>query len=141
MKYLSGLLLFTLSTLAFQLTAKQNYALVIVANTQNEDISITRRDVRNLFMGGVIKHELHAVILPPENETRVVFNTKVVGLTESRIQSYWAQMRFSGRKKEPREMVNEEQLIEYLKMNEGSIAYLSAQSTIPSELTVLLTIE
>lgn len=141
MKYLLGLLFFTLSILAFQLTAKQNNALVIVANTQNEDISVTRRDIRNLFMGGVIKHKLRAVILPPENEARVIFNTKVVGLTESRIQSYWAQMRFSGRKKEPREIINEEQLIEYLKMNEGSVAYLPAQSTIPSELTVLLTIE
>lgn len=140
MKYFN-LLLFTMALFAFKLNAQSNYTLIIVANTQSDSIDITRRDVRNLFMGGALQYQLHAAVLPPENKTRVLFNTKVVGLTESRIQSYWAQMRFSGRKKQPREVKNEDEMIEYLKQNEGAIAYLPAGSFIPSELTVLLQIE
>lgn len=123
------------------LAAEQVYTLVIVANTDNEFINITRRDVRNLFMGGALKYDLQAVILPPDSQARILFNTKVVGLTEARIQSYWAQMRFSGRKKQPKQISNESQIIEYLKNNKGAIAYVSGNFTIPSELTVLLKIE
>ena len=79
--------------------AMANDALIIVANTSDASIQLTRQQVRNLFMGGALSYDLNAVALPPENHTRVLFNTKVVGLTESRIQSYWAQMRFTGRKK------------------------------------------
>ncbi|GAC21788.1 hypothetical protein GARC_4851 [Paraglaciecola arctica BSs20135] len=54
-----------------------------------------------------LSYDLRAIALPPESQTRVLFNTKMVGLTESRIQSCWAQMRFSGRKKPPTELTNE----------------------------------
>lgn len=121
--------------------SEQAHTLVIVANTDNEFINLTRRDVRNLFMGGVLKHDLQAVILPPDSQARILFNTKVVGLTEARIQSYWAQMRFSGRKKQPKQISTESQMIEYLKNNKGAIAYLPASSSIPKELTVLLKVK
>lgn len=130
-----------ITLLTFKSFADPEYSLVIVANTEHDANDFTRRDVRNLFMGGALKHDLYARVLPPENKTRVLFNTKVIGLTESRIQSYWAQMRFSGRKVQPKELNNEDDMIEYLKNNKGAIAYLSAESTIPSELTVLLKIE
>ena len=88
-------------------------------------------------MGGVIPYDLEAIALPSENHTRVLFNTKVVGLTESRIQSYWAQMRFTGRKKAPKEIESEQLVLEYLKNNQGTIGYLPAGITLPKELTVV----
>ncbi len=115
-------------------------SIVVVANTQDKSLNLNRQEVRNLFMGGVLPYELTAVALPPSNQTRVIFNTKVVGLTESRIQSYWAQMRFSGRKKPPREINNETLLIEYLKSHPGAVAYLPADTDIPEQLTVLFEI-
>jgi hypothetical protein len=115
-------------------------SIVVVANTQDKSLNLNRQEVRNLFMGGVLPYELTAVALPPSNQTRVIFNTKVVGLTESRIQSYWAQMRFSGRKKPPREINNEALLIEYLKSHPGAVAYLPADTDIPEQLTVLFEI-
>lgn len=121
-------------------SSEQNYRLLIVANIDDPSIHLTRTEVRNLFMGSALKYDLHAVILPPESNTRVIFNTKVVGLTESRIQSYWAQMRFSGRKKEPKQIANEQEVIEYLMSHQGAITYLSAEASIPKELTVLLKI-
>ena len=115
-------------------------SIIVVANTQDKTINLTRQEVRNLFMGGALRYELTAVALPANNQTRVIFNTKVVGLTESRIQSYWAQMRFSGRKKAPKEINNEALVIEYLKNNQGSVAYLPADAEIPEHLTVLFKI-
>lgn len=111
--------------------------IIVVANTADKSIQLNRQQVRNLFMGGALPYDLDAVALPPENHTRVLFNTKVVGLTESRIQSYWAQMRFTGRKKAPVEIKNEELVVEYLMTNVGATGYLPAGVAIPEELTVL----
>lgn len=112
-------------------------AVIVVANTADKSIQLNRQQVRNLFMGGALPYELDAIALPPENRTRVLFNTKVVGLTESRIQSYWAQMRFTGRKKAPVEIKNEKLVVEYLIDNVGAVGYLPAGTLIPDELTVL----
>jgi hypothetical protein len=115
--------------------------LIIVANTAEQDLTLTKVQVKNLFMGRAYKYQLEPVLLPQEHMLRVLFNTKVVGLTESRIQSYWAQMRFSGRKVEPKEITTEQLIIEYLLKNKGSIAYLSANTIIPDGLTIIYTTE
>ena len=112
----------------------------MVANTPDRSLQLNRQQVRNLFMGGALPYDLDAIALPPENQTRVLFNTKVVGLTESRIQSYWAQMRFTGRKKAPREFSNEQSMLEYLVENAGAVAYLPEGISVPNELTVLHTV-
>ncbi|WP_339770626.1 hypothetical protein [uncultured Paraglaciecola sp.] len=117
-----------------------NGAIVIVANTPDQSIELSRHEVRNLFMGGALPYDLNAIALPPENHTRVLFNTKVVGLTESRIQSYWAQMRFTGRKAAPKEVGNESLVLEYIKNNQGAVGYLPADIPIPKGLTVVYTI-
>ena len=112
-------------------------SIVVVANTQDASIKPTRQEIRNLFMGSVLSYDLTAIALPPNNQTRVLFNTKVVGLTESRIQSYWAQMRFSGRKKQPTELTSETLIIKYLQAHPGTVSYVSADAEIPSGLTIL----
>jgi hypothetical protein len=137
MKYL--LFLITLLGLASPHSKGAN-SIVVVANTQDTSITLSRQEIRNLFMGGVLSYDLRAIALPPENQTRVLFNTKVVGLTESRIQSYWAQMRFTGRKTPPKELSSETLIIEYLQGHPGTVAYLPAEAEIPSGLTVLFQI-
>ena len=120
--------------------ASANSSIVVVGNTGNKQIQLNRQQVRNLFMGGALPYDLEAVALPPENQTRVLFNSRVVGLTESRIQSYWAQMRFTGRKKEPKEVDTERAILEYVMKNPGAVGYLPAGISIPDELTVLYSV-
>ncbi|MBU3006110.1 hypothetical protein [Paraglaciecola arctica] len=117
--------------------ASANSSIVVVANTDNKQIKLNRQQVRNLFMGNALPYDLEAISLPPDNQTRVLFNTRVVGLTESRIQSYWAQMRFTGRKKQPKEIGTERAILEYIKDNPGSVGYLPSGISIPDGLTVL----
>ena len=115
----------------------QAAGVLIVANTAEHDLKLTRIEVRNLFMGEASDLALNAIALPPDNLTRVLFNTKVVGLTESRIQAYWAQMRFSGRKQPPREFQNEAKALEYVLANEGAVGYFSQDMPLPEGLVVL----
>lgn len=89
-----------------------------------------------LFTVGIQAGEI-AAVLAPNSEARFVFNTKIVGLTESRIQSYWAQMRFSGRKKAPLEFDSVESLLIYVQNNKDTITYLPADTAIPEGLTII----
>ncbi len=117
--------------------AAESRDVVVVANVDNKDIRLDKRAVRNLFMGNAIEVLLEPITLPPETLTRAVFNTKVIGLTESRIQSYWSQMRFSGRSKPPKEMQDVEDLLAYISTHKGTVAFFPADVDIPDHLTVV----
>ena len=122
--------------LAFAVQA-QAAGVLVVANTAERDLKLTRIEVRNLFMGEASDLALDAIALPPDNLTRVLFNTKVMGLAESRIQAYWAQMRFSGRKQPPREFRNEAEALQYVLANEGAVGYFSQDTPLPEGLVIL----
>jgi hypothetical protein len=129
------LLLLTLLTL----TALTSQAgdLIVVANTDRSDISMQKRQVRDVFMGNNSEFQLKPIAMTPNSETRFIFNTKIVGLTESRIQSYWAQMRFSGRKKPPQEFDTIESLLAFLQKNKETVAYLPADTKLPKDLKII----
>ncbi|WP_158768320.1 hypothetical protein [Paraglaciecola sp. L1A13] len=134
------LILFIFSCLIFIHDVSASTGVIVVANTADKSIKLNRQQVRNLFMGGAVPYELEAISLPSDNQTRVLFNTKVVGLTESRIQSYWAQMRFTGRKRAPKEMDSESSVLEYIENNVGAVGYLPEGTAIPDNLTVIYSI-
>ncbi|WP_077286719.1 hypothetical protein [Cognaticolwellia aestuarii] len=132
---------FAIILLFFCVTCFARERIVVVANVKNTALKLSRQEVRNLFMGGASEYALTAIALPPENLTRVLFNTRVVGLTESRIQSYWAQMKFSGRRQQPKELQSEQSVLDYVKNNHNAVGYLSSAMEIPNELTILFEIK
>ena len=111
--------------------------IMVVANVGAAPPALEKSEIRNLFMGGVSQLALHPVALTPGTRERLIFNTRIVGLTESRVQSYWAQMRFSGREKPPVEVDSVNAMIRYLLNNEGRVGYVPANTPLPAELTVL----
>ncbi len=117
-------------------TAVAQDGIVLVANI-DQPMALNREQVRNLYMGGKVSVALKPVALSSKHRNRVVFNTKVIGLTESRIHSYWAQMRFTGRGKPPQEFDEIESLISHLQETPGAVGYLPAGITLPAELVVL----
>ncbi|GLR69555.1 hypothetical protein [Agaribacter marinus] len=133
-------LLFLFSIICFNTNADDS-TLIIVANTKSAPIDIEKRQVRDIFMGNNSSIPLLPVALSPKSPVRFLFNTKIVGLTESRIQSYWAQMRFSGRNKPPQEFDSVDSLLAYVQNNEGTITYLPSTMDIPDGLTVIYSTE
>ena len=113
-----------------------NASLLVVGNV-NPPIKLSKSEVKAIFMGGANSHDLKGVALTPENKARKQFNAKIIGMTESRIQSYWAQMRFSGRQKPPREFSNEELLIDYVLANPGTVAYIDSKVELDERLIIL----
>lgn len=135
------LLLFAFIALAFNplqsIATLASNQIIIVANVDDQTLNLTREQVRNLFMGASIGRNLEPVALPPHNHTRSLFNAKVIGMAEQRIQSYWAQMKFTGRLSQPREVPSEQEMVKYITQHKGSIGYLTADTEIPQGLRVL----
>ena len=130
---------------ALLFTLQQAHALstgiIVVANTDQPEISVGKRQVRDMFMQSNSQYGLKPVTLSPDNQARYVFNTKVVGLTESRIQSYWAQMRFGGKKRPPQEFDSVEAMLNYVKNNKNTVTYLPADIDVPQGLTIIYKID
>jgi hypothetical protein len=141
MKFSFRLILISLVLLTFCRVNASPKGIIVVANTDLTDISVNKRQVRDMFMQNNSQFGLKPVALTPDNEARFIFNTKVVGLTESRIQSYWAQMRFSGRKRPPQEFDSVQSMLVYVENNKGTVTYLPENVEIPKGLTVIYQID
>jgi hypothetical protein len=134
MKYFNYMVL----TLALLLSTNvEAIDIIVVANTDQADVKLEKRQVRDIFMRNNSSLSLKPIALIPNSAARFVFNTKVVGLTESRIQSYWAQMRFSGRDKAPPEFESVDEMLDFLKANKDTVAYLPADTRIPDGLSIV----
>ena len=135
MKRLFLLTLFLVSSTVAQ--AKNNEHIKIVTQANSPVNSISKSQLKSIFMGNLSVRELTPIALSPGEVARSVFNVRVVGLTESRIQAYWAQMRFSGRQQRPQTAQSIEELILMIESTDNTIGYLPEDTPIPSSLKVI----
>ena len=110
---------------------------IIVTHADNTGLRLSREQIRNLFMGASVGRDLQPVALPPGNRTRSLFNIKIVCLSDSRVQSYWAQMKFTGRRPPPQIVNSEKAMVQYLLDTPDSIGYLTADTDLPEDLIVI----
>lgn len=118
----------------------QSQSVFVIVNVNNS-VNLSKQQIRNVFMGSASNLGLDPVNLPPGELSRTLFNLKVVGLTEARIESYWAQMRFSGRMKPPIMMESEEEVLAFVSQNPDGIAYISSIDNLPATVKVLAEID
>lgn len=133
-----GLFLFSLAFANPAMAEKDaNSGFVVVIQKTEKNVDLSKKDLRKIFMGATVNREYRAVHLPAGHPVRVAFNTRVVGLTEARIQSYWAQLKFTGRGKPPLELESVEDVLEYLQKNPAVAAYVPSSIALPDTLAVI----
>ncbi|ARU54185.1 hypothetical protein OLMES_0076 [Oleiphilus messinensis] len=64
----------------------------------------------------------------------------MLGLTESRIRSFWVQMKFTGRGKPPLELETPEAAIAFVKTTPNGMAYVDANTILPSDVKVIFSL-
>ena len=128
------------STALSQKVSAQSQSVYVIVNAKS-NLNLNKQQIRNVFMGSASNLGLDPVNLPPGELSRTLFNLKVVGLTEARIQSYWAQMRFSGRMKPPIEMESKGEVLTFVSQNPDAIAYVSSIDNLPETVKVLAEID
>ncbi|WP_247670825.1 hypothetical protein [Alteromonas sp. MMG017] len=129
-------LLVLMSSMAITQVTQARESVLVVANSGESSLQLSKSELRNLFMGGAI-NGLSPVEFEPGSYLRKVFNTQVIGLPEARIQSFWAQMKFSGRSVPPSNVSNIEEMLTFLKEHKSSVGYLPEGTSIPKGLTVV----
>ena len=115
---------------------ENNSKVFVIKNSQNSTKKITKSQLRNIFLGrNTLTFE--PVIPPQETLSRIIFNMKIIGLNESRIQSFYAQMRFSGRARPPKEFATTEKLLEYVANTINAISYVPSDSQLPHNVEII----
>ncbi len=117
--------------------AKSPPGILVIANVAAHLPILTHHEVRQIYMGGTLSRKYRAVALKVGNPTRILFNTKVIGLTESRIQSYWAQLLFTGRSHPPLELSSVKELLNYVATTDNAIGYVPTQVALPDNVIVV----
>lgn len=111
---------------------------VMVITHQNSSVnSISRSQLRNLYMGNPSLANMTPILLPHGEIARSIFNVRILGLTESRIQAYWAQMRFSGRQRRPQTAKSIEELILMIASSKNTIGYVPEDTLLPAGIKVI----
>jgi predicted Kef-type K+ transport protein len=116
--------------------ANTDEKVVLVAHI-DYDLTLTQQEIQNLFMGGYTSYQLTPISLKSGNELRMLFNLTVLGLTEARVQSYWSQMKFTGRKIPPKAFESEDDALLYVLRNKNTVTYINAEREVPDSLIVI----
>lgn len=115
-------------------TVKANSGrILVVVNQNNTTDSMTRSEVIDIFMGRYNAFPSGESAVPIElkgdNEVKAIFYEQLVGMSLSRINSYWSRLRFSGRKRGSVQFQSKNELVDYVTSDSSAISYI-----MPSEL-------
>lgn len=94
-----------------------------VFTKSSEPYQLSRQQIKQIFLGGRLEKNgaiLQPVVFAQGHPWRTVFNIRVMGLTESRLQSYWAQVKFTGKRTPPTQVENFEQMLSLMEQ-QGTI--------------------
>lgn len=126
----------TLMALVVSFAPLANDRIIVVASDTSIG-AISKWQLRQIYLENGVNHKLKPINLPIGAVERAVFNTHVIGLTESRIRSYWTQRKFTGRGTPPKELKSVEAIIEYLKQHPGYVAYLPEGTELTESIRVV----
>lgn len=113
--------------------------LLIITHSQTQTQWVDKKSIKRIYMESA--NRLKAINLPKNNKARAIFNTKIIGLTESRISSYWAQMKFTGRGTPPMVLESDIEAMAFIQKNPGYIAYINSRDELPDNVRVIHTIK
>lgn len=129
MKTLLYIGLFVLVSFA---ASAQNYQVIV--NNSSAVSSITTGDLSKIFLKKSTKwadgSKITPIDLSAKFSIRGDFSKGVHGKSVGAIKSYWQQYVFSGKGTPIVEKKNEAEVLEYVKNNPGSIAYVSSSAAI-----------
>ncbi|NEX21595.1 phosphate ABC transporter substrate-binding protein [Thiorhodococcus mannitoliphagus] len=115
------------------LVALQAYAdgpVVVVMSAASGVDRLTREEVVNIFLGRFRQLPNGQSALPVDQPRDPGlfsdFYGQLVDKTPAEIRSYWSRLRFSGKTAPPEQAPSEQEMLQFLASNPGSLGYLRA---------------
>ncbi len=117
--------------------------LIFITNQKNSIQEISKKDIKNIYLGKKKKWTNKIKIIPVLNSSENVEKEfyKLIGKTKTKYEKYWDKMVFTGKGNPPLKMENNVKIIDYIKKNEGAISFISIQDTISEKSIKILKIK
>ncbi len=115
--------------------------IVIVANSLNDTQSMTKQQLRSIFLGQRIKwddNQRIKVAIQHKTDLHKKFVRSFTQKNLSQFEAWWKRMIFTGKGLPPKGFESEEKLIEYIVKTEGAIGYISSQSKTDNLKTIIV---
>jgi len=105
--------------------------LLIICNKEVPDTSLSKNDIKNIFLGMKTKwsdgHKITFVVLKG-SEVHEEFVKKYVRKTAFQFNTYWRKRLFTGKGKPPKSFSDEAALLKYIADTHNAIGYISTAS-------------
>jgi hypothetical protein len=102
--------------------------LVVVVHPDSGITHMSREEVGRIFMGSQKRLASGLVALAVEpvapDQARALFYRLLVNLPLPQVRSYWAQMYFSGQAQPPRQVRDDQEVVEIVGANKGAVGFV-----------------
>ncbi|WP_017446118.1 hypothetical protein [Gayadomonas joobiniege] len=116
------------SVLLFSAAAQAD--LYVIVNKQNPIQTLSKSQLIDIYTGRYVafpnSREAKPVDLVASHPLKEVFYQRTTGLSLSKISSYWARIKFTGRYNPPQEYQSLEEVLDYVSRTPQAIGYVDA---------------
>lgn len=122
-------LLIIFSIIAYTVTSQEltESNIIVIANSIEQD-NITKKELKEIFLGTADSWKNNSnvlIVLPSSKYPQKNRLTEIVmGRTHDGVRRYWLSLVFQGRANPPIYLDNNDEIINYVKQNKGSIAVM-----------------
>lgn len=135
---------YVLTALFILVTTSATADIVVVANPSVDQKQLTVEMLSNLYLGKTPtipgSNEIQVVDLDSKSATRKAFYRRVCNKSQSELNAYWSRVLFTGEARRPKELANNETVIEFVSKTPLSIGYVGSETPLKG-VNVILKIE
>ncbi|MCV2884311.1 hypothetical protein OE749_06350 [Aestuariibacter sp. AA17] len=102
--------------------------ILVVGNKALKYEQLSTRQLRAIYMGNARHFDVQPLNYPKSHPLRTIFNLRVIGYTEQRIQTFWAQMMFTGKGYPPDTLKSESAAAAFLMNSTNAVAFIDSSS-------------
>lgn len=114
------------------LISRVNASVVVIANADISDSSLSSTDIENLFLGKKMTlpgGQKVKVVTLKSGETHDEFLSNYVNKSASQFSAFWKRKIVDGTGIPPKSFESESELVDFIKSNSGTIGYVSSDLT------------
>ncbi len=115
----------------------------VIVHASNPIESLSKKQVIDLFMGRTTNFPGDRLAVPldrvPGQPARSRFYQVLTGKTEAQVDAYWATLIFAGRMTPPRQLDDQQLVIEAVTQNPNAIAYVESRQ-LPNTVKIVMSL-
>ncbi|MFD2166558.1 substrate-binding domain-containing protein [Thalassotalea euphylliae] len=121
----------TTSLLALLLSFSSVAEVAVIVNSNNAD-NLDAKTIKRIYLGKSKSFpsgtKVQMLSLPDSSSTTSDFREKALGKSNSQYKSYWSKLAFTGKGTPPKEMANDNAMVDAVKADPGAIGFVDSGS-------------